>query len=204
MGDEWWIREALAGLGRSADPGEIARMLTAIETANGEGNRLDPPGIDTDPRLHRLVHMDVFRDAGLDAAMSDALYALDADPRFNVFACDTAATLQGLRQRGIAVAVISDIHFDLRPHFAKSGFQGLVDVFTLSFEKGVQKPDPLMFELTLTALGVEPSTALMVGDRSRPDGAAVEHGITTLLLPPLRDAHDARLHKVLALCDADI
>lgn len=60
-----------------------------------------------------------------------------------------------------------------------------------------------MFELTLTALDVEPSEALMVGDRSRPDGAAVENGITTLLLPPLRNAHEARLHKVLALCDAD-
>jgi FMN phosphatase YigB (HAD superfamily) len=98
---------------------------------------------------------------------------------------------------------VSDIHFDLRPLFARAGFEGLVDVFTLSFEKGVQKPDPLMFELTLTALGVEPSAALMVGDRSRPDGAAVENGITTSLLPPLRNVHEARLHKVLALCDAD-
>lgn len=204
MGHEWWIRNALVGLGRPADPGEVARILIAIETANGEDNRLDPPGIDTDSQLHHEVHMDVFRDAGLDSAMADALYALDADPRFNVFACDTSETLQGLRRRGIAIAVVSDIHFDLRPLFAKAGFEGLVDVFTLPFEKGVQKPDPLMFELTLTSLGVEPSAALMVGDRSRPDGAAVENGITTLLLPPLRNAHDARLHKVLALCDADI
>lgn len=42
----------------------------------------------------------------------------------------------------------------------------------------------------------------MVGDRSRPDGGAVERGITTLLIPPLDDPRDARLHKVLALCEA--
>jgi FMN phosphatase YigB (HAD superfamily) len=48
--------------------------------------------------------------------------------------------------------------------------------------------------------GVTSDEALMVGDRSRPDGAAVEQGITTLLLPPLRQAADCRLDKVLALC----
>jgi hypothetical protein len=39
----------------------------------------------------------------------------------------------------------------------------------------------------------------MVGDRSQPDGPAVEHGITTLLLPPLTHPGQRRLHHVLAL-----
>ena len=75
----------------------------------------------------------------------------------------------------------------------------LVGVFTLSFEQRVQKPDPLMFTGTLTALGCEPAHTLMVGDRPGLDGAAVEHGITTLLLPSLQDERDQRLHHVLAL-----
>ena len=45
-----------------------------------------------------------------------------------------------------------------------------------------------------------PDEALMVGDRSRPDGAAVELGIATLLLPPLDDPGERRLHHVTALC----
>jgi FMN phosphatase YigB (HAD superfamily) len=57
-----------------------------------------------------------------------------------------------------------------------------------------------MFTRTLDALGVGPEDALMVGDRSRPDGAAVESGIPTLLLPPLESVDDHRLHLVLALC----
>ncbi len=59
-----------------------------------------------------------------------------------------------------------------------------------------------MFTRTLQALGVDPAGALLVGDRSGPDGAAVEQGVTTLLLPPLRGAEDRRLHLVLALCPA--
>ena len=42
----------------------------------------------------------------------------------------------------------------------------------------------------------------MVGARSRPDGAAVESGFTTLLLPPLTSPGERRLHHALALCDA--
>jgi hypothetical protein len=40
----------------------------------------------------------------------------------------------------------------------------------------------------------------MVGDRSHPDGAAVEHGIATLLQPTLRDPQHRRLHLVAAFC----
>ena len=42
----------------------------------------------------------------------------------------------------------------------------------------------------------------MVGDRSASDGGAVEAGLTTLLLPPLRDVGERRLHRVLDLCPA--
>lgn len=40
----------------------------------------------------------------------------------------------------------------------------------------------------------------MVGDRATHDGAAVDNGIPTLLLPTLLDPTDERLHLVLALC----
>ena len=76
----------------------------------------------------------------------------------------------------------------------------LIEVFTLSFEQGVQKPDPRMFTRTLAALGADAATSLMVGDRSRPDGAAVEAGLTTLLLPPLTSTHNRRLHRVSMIC----
>ena len=64
------------------------------------------------------------------------------------------------------------------------------------------EPDPALFALTLSALGTTPGQTLMVGDRSASDGGAVEAGLTTLLLPPLRDVGEQRLHRVLDLCPA--
>jgi FMN phosphatase YigB (HAD superfamily) len=144
--------------------------------------------------------MAVFADAGLDDRLAQALYAIESDPRLNPFAEDVADTLPDRHHRGVRLAIVSDIHFDLRPAFDSAGLAEFIDVFTLSFEQGVQKPNPAMFLRTLDDLGVTSNEALMVGDRSRPDGAAVELGITTLLLPPLPQVSDRRLDKVLALC----
>ena len=129
-----------------------------------------------------------------------ALYAVESDVARNPFALDVAPTLTALREAGIATAIVSDIHVDLRPAFAAAGLDSLVSTYTLSFEQGVQKPDPVIFTRTLDALGVMAGDALMVGDRSRPDGGAVEVGITTLLLPPLYLVQECRLHNVLRLC----
>jgi FMN phosphatase YigB (HAD superfamily) len=197
--DAEWVERALALLGREPDGAVVEEVVAAIVRANGAADRLDAPGVDSDAALHHETYLGVFADAGLDPALAEALYAVESDPRHNPFALDVPETLEALRARGIRLAVISDIHVDLRPAFEAAGLGGLVDAFTLSFEQGVQKPDPLMFTRTLDELGVAAEDALMVGDRSRPDGAAVESGITTLLLPPLRDVTERRLHKVLSL-----
>jgi FMN phosphatase YigB (HAD superfamily) len=195
-----WIREALRSIGRAADPTVVEPVLAAIAAANGDEDRLDGPGVDSDPGLHHRTFMGVFADAGLDDKLAQALYAIESDPRDNPFADDVPETLAELHRRGVQLAVVSDIHFDLRPAFDSAGLLQFIDVFTLSCEQRVQKPNPAMFTRTLDALGVASDEALMVGDRSRPDGAAVEQGITTLLLPPLRQVADRRLDKVLALC----
>ena len=200
MTDVEWVERALTALGRRADRAAVDGIVSAIERANGPENRLDAPGVDCDAALHRRTYLDVLADAGLDAELAEGLYAVESEPRNNPFAGDVAGTFAALRERGIRIAVVSDIHVDLRPAFDAAALGGVVDVFPLSFEQGVQKPDPLMFTRTLDALGLAPAEALMVGDRSRPDGAAVEQGIPTLLLPPLRSVADRRLHLVLALC----
>jgi HAD superfamily hydrolase (TIGR01509 family) len=200
LSEREWIREALLSIGRPAAPADVEPVVTAIAAANGDDDRLDGPGVDSDPAVHHRTYMAVFADAGLDDALAQALYAIESDPGYNPFADDAGVTLTELHRRGLRLAVVSDIHVNLRPAFDSAGLAELIDVFTLSYEHGMQKPHPAMFTRTLEALGVPPDEALMVGDRSRPDGAAVELGITTLLLPPLRHAADRRLDKVLALC----
>ena len=194
-----WARHALHAVGRDSSDEQVRALVAALRSVDGIEDRLDCPGIDADADVHRQIYFEVFNDAGLDDDLARALYEVESDPSFNHFAQDAEATLRELQRRGIRVALASDIHFDVRPAFAAAGLSGLVDVFTLSFEHGVQKPDPLMFTWTLQALGCEPAETLMVGDRPGPDGAAVLQGITTLLLPPLADERHQRLHHVLAV-----
>jgi HAD superfamily hydrolase (TIGR01509 family) len=201
LSDREWVEAALREVGRHPAAGSVDDIVAAIRSASGDENRLDGPGVDSDAALHRRTYMSVFAEAGIERELAEALYTVESDPQHNAFAVDVAQTLEALSDDGFKIAVLSDVHFDLRPAFDAAGLLGLVDVFTLSYEQGVQKPDPLMFRRTLEALGVDAGDALMVGDRSRPDGSAVEEGITTLLLPPLRTVADRRLHKVLALCD---
>ncbi|WP_367137236.1 HAD family hydrolase [Saccharothrix sp. HUAS TT1] len=183
-----WVAEALRRIGRDAD--QAAEVVASLDPA-----RLDAPGVDADAALHRRTYYEGFRAAGLDDELADSLYAVESDPAVNPFAVDAAPTLRGLRDGGVRIGVLSDIHFDLRP-----AFDGLpVDSFVLSFEHGVVKPDPAIFRIALDDLGVAAEEALMVGDRATHDGAGVEAGMPTLLVPPLRDVDDARLHLVTRL-----
>jgi FMN phosphatase YigB (HAD superfamily) len=55
-----------------------------------------------------------------------------------------------LRTLGVKIALVSDIHFDLRADLANRGVADLFDAYVLSFEHGFQKPDPRMFRLAST------------------------------------------------------
>jgi FMN phosphatase YigB (HAD superfamily) len=186
-----WIRLALQRIGRG--PESAADVWAAIEGAAGDPDRLDAPGVDCDAGVHRAAYFEVFADAGIDEELAISLYAVESDPAHNPFALDAAPVLGAIARHGAKIAVVSDIHFDLRPAFEAAGMADVVDGYVLSFEHGVQKPDPAIFELALGYLGTGPEQTLMVGDRSGPDGGAVELGMPTLLLPPLVNVDQRRL-----------
>jgi len=100
------------------------------------------------------------------------------------------------KAHGCAIGVLSNIHVDIRPTFSQAGLDTFVDAFVLSGERGVQKPDPAIFELMLELLGTPAAHTLMVGDRASRDGVTVQVGMPTLLVPPLTDPHQRRLHIV--------
>ncbi|MEU4763265.1 HAD-IA family hydrolase [Actinosynnema sp. NPDC023794] len=183
-----WVAEALRRIGR--DTGRTAEVIASLDVAG-----LDAPGVDADAALHRESYYGAFRAAGLDQELADSLYAVESDPAFTPFAVDAGPTLRALREAGVRIGVLSDIHFDIRPAFADLP----VDSFVLSFEHGVVKPDPAIFRIALRELDTAPEETLMVGDRSTHDGAGVEAGLPTLLVPPLRDVDDARLDLVTSL-----
>lgn len=199
----WLVRTALVRLGRDSASPAVDAVLRHLRQA--DRGAVDSSGVDADARLHRRVHEEWFAAAGLDGELSRELYAVESDPSLNPFAADVGPLLRGLRGAGVKIGVLSDIHVDLRPVFAAqrnpdgSTWADLVDAWALSFELGVAKPDPEVFAIALERLGLPAEQVLMVGDRGAWDGAAVDVGMTTLLLPPLASPDEQRLHHVLSL-----
>ncbi|HUI05190.1 MAG TPA: HAD family hydrolase [Acidimicrobiales bacterium] len=155
--DEWWIEQALSGTNRTPGHGEIASLLDSLAAARAiprVAAMLRDADVSADQ--HRSSNLAWFDAAGLDAGLATALYELDFDRRCHPFARDVAAVLGPLRERGVRTAVVSDIHFDLRPEFEAAGMVDLVDSFMLSFEHGVCKPNPAIFRIALDLLGSSP------------------------------------------------
>ncbi|MGH3988202.1 MAG: HAD family hydrolase [Pseudonocardiaceae bacterium] len=201
--DRWLVRTALRSIGRDGSSSEADEVLKLLRAA--DSTAVDSSAIDTDPALHRAAFFSWFAEAGLDGPLSEALYAVESDVALNPFANDVGRLLRALRRAGVRVGILSDIHVDLRPAFARhhnadgSTWADLVDAWVLSFELGVAKPNPKIFAIALERLGLPAHEVLMVGDRGAWDGAAAEAGITTLILPPLRAVDEERLNRVLDL-----
>ncbi|GAA4623695.1 HAD family hydrolase [Cellulomonas oligotrophica] len=197
----WLVRTALARLGRDDDPAAVEVVLVRLRAADAA--RVESSAIDTDAGEHRAAYADWFRAAGIDDDLASAMYACESTPALNPFADDVGHLLGTLDAAEVRIGVLSDIHVDLRPTFAAHRlpdgrtWADVVAAWSLSFETGVAKPDPAAFEHALHLLGLPASRVLMVGDRGAWDGAAVDVGMTALILPPLRSPDDRRLHRVL-------
>jgi HAD superfamily hydrolase (TIGR01509 family) len=188
---EWWVATALERCGRHALPTDVAALCDALRVVGDSPEvRAGEATCDCSPEAHRAWSFDFFERAGLDDELASALYDLDLDPVAHDFYPDVAPTFDALHRAGLSIAVVSDIHFDLRPEFRAGGLDEFVDAYVLSYEHGMQKPDPRVFEFTLNLLGVDAADALMVGDRASHDGGAVACGIATLLLPAVATSDD--------------
>lgn len=140
---------------------------------------------DLEPHLHREAYLHVLRESGVADHQAEALYELLIDPASWTPYPDTATVLAALHRKGIRIAVVSNIAFDVRPAFARLGVLDVVDEFVLSFEVGAVKPNSEIFQTALTALGVPAQDALMVGDSEEADGGARALGCRFALVDPL-------------------
>jgi putative hydrolase of the HAD superfamily len=104
---------------------------------------------------------------------------------------DALALLRGVRQRGLAVGLVSnalDPGELMREDMALAGVADLVDFAVFSSELGIRKPHPGIYRHVLDGLGVAPSRALFVGDRVLEDVIGPARvGMRTCLATYLRD-----------------
>ncbi|WP_435603063.1 HAD family hydrolase [Streptomyces sp. bgisy130] len=189
---ESWLRAALAACGTAMTATEIAGRAAALERAGALPGASAPVEIpaalaglweirDRDARHHRAVYTGLARQVPLpEPELYDALY----DRHMTAAAWqpypDAAEVLAELHHRGVRTGVVSNIGWDLRPVLRDHGLDRYLDTCVLSYEHGIQKPDPQLFALACRELGLDPATVLMVGDDRTADGGATALGCSFL------------------------
>jgi HAD superfamily hydrolase (TIGR01549 family) len=182
--DRAWIRNSGASIGRDIDGNDAARILERLGTAERDPDIAAAlQRCDTSLEVHRDANLAWFRAAGLDDDLAVAIWSRDGHPDATYAFEDAFPVMAAVRAAGRGIAVVSDIHYDIRDHFRRHDLDQFVDTYVLSCEHGIQKPDAEMFTLALDALAVSADHALMIGDTPANDGAATNIGIPTLLLP---------------------
>ena len=198
---DWTRRSAGVTDGPQPTSADIHAMWDAARLRSRSAEEL-AKGRDKDAATHRACWVSLW--AELEArwpGVADALYEFETSAAGWSPYVDTEEVLRALKQREIPVVVVSDVPFDLRPIFAHYGLDSYVHSFVLSGEHGTIKPELELFRIALAAVGVDAADALMVGDNNVNDGAAIDVGIRTLLLPPATSGEPRGLWAVLDLVD---
>jgi putative hydrolase of the HAD superfamily len=179
-----WLRAVLDDVELALDEGELAEKAQALEEAGALPGGASPVRLpddmaplwevrDRSAELHRAAFTGLSRRVPLpDESLHDALYDRHMTPAAWEPYPDAAEVLRTLHERGIGVGVVSNIGWDLRPVFRAHGLDGYVDTYVLSYEHGIQKPDPRLFAAACAQLGAAPEEVLMVGDSRHADGGA--------------------------------
>jgi HAD superfamily hydrolase (TIGR01493 family) len=185
---EAWLRGALRQAGVEATGDEVAEYAARLHASGGQpGGHADVnvsaelaelwARRDLTPGDHRAAYSALVERAGLPwPGLVDALYDRHYAPEAWEAYPDTVAALTLLRERGIPVAVLSNIGWDLRTVFKHFNVDHLVAGYVLSYEVGVKKPDPRIFQLGCDVLGEDPADVLMVGDDPVADAGATAIG----------------------------
>jgi putative hydrolase of the HAD superfamily len=155
----------LAAIGRAPDAALTERFRAAYLPKMFEDGVIEE--VEYPAEVRRLL-----AEFGIEPGDDELLRFLEAEHAAwapaRELASTTHALLETLRERGLKLGLVSNaidppdlLHRDL----AELGVAQRLDVAVFSSEVGRRKPDPLIFERALEALGVAPENALFVGDK---------------------------------------
>ena len=209
-----WLTAVLDETGTVLPPAEVDRLTQELERAGALPGGTPPQAVpahlaelwatrDESAERHRAAYTGLARQVELpDPGLYDALYDRHMSPAAWQPYPDAADVLVALQQQGIRVGVISNIGWDLRPVVRSHGLDDAVDAYVLSYEHGIQKPDPALFRIACDALGTDPHDVLMVGDDRTADAGAAAIGCAVQFVDHLpADRRPDGLRPLLALLD---
>jgi HAD superfamily hydrolase (TIGR01509 family) len=195
------IVQESASLGHPIGADEASALWTAARDRSHTVEEM-AKGRDLGPEQHRACWLSLWSELERRVpGISDALYSYETTAAGWQLYPDVRGVLELLVERGVAMAVVSDTGWDLRPLFEVHDVGHFFTTFVMSYQHGVTKPSPILFRTACERLGVRPSQALMVGDNFRNDGGASDAGCRTLLLPLVPSGSERGLGAVLALVD---
>ncbi|GGM96986.1 HAD family hydrolase [Streptomyces fuscichromogenes] len=192
-----WLRAVVADAGLAVPVSELDACTARLEEFGAQPGGVPPRrvpthledlwrGRDLTAERHRAAFTALAQEARLPSAdLAAALYDRSQVSEAWQPYPDTEATLRALHERGVPIAVVSNIGWDMRPVFRDHGVDDLVDAYFLSFECEVEKPDPRIFQMACDRLGVAPANTLMVGDDRVTDIGAAALGCQIRLVDPL-------------------
>jgi len=132
--------------------------------------------------LHRVFDPDGFAPAAVEA-LARRLFGIFADPATYRLFEDSLPTLDGLRDRGIRLGIVSNWSPTLPRVLEGLGIARKVEAVLVSAIEGLEKPDPEIFRRALARIGASSSEAVHVGDDPRNDvEGARAAGIAGVLL----------------------
>jgi HAD superfamily hydrolase (TIGR01549 family) len=163
---------------------QLEQILTELEAGLSDPAVVEAQrGRDVSSAAHRHAFTTWYASASALAPYADALYAQLQAPEHWLPYADTEATLVSLREAGVALGVVSDVGWDLRPTFARHGLDRYFSAWVHSYEHDSEKPDPRLFRHACETLGVPEEETLMVGDHPAKDGGAAAAGLRAYVLP---------------------
>jgi HAD superfamily hydrolase (TIGR01509 family) len=112
----------------------------------------------------------------------------------------TAETLTRLKSRGLILGVVSNSDGRIESAFQQAGLESYFDFFIDSFNVGIEKPDPRIFQLAAQQARAAPQEAVYVGDLYSVDVVGARSaGLIPILYDPFElhpDADCVRIRSI--------
>lgn len=179
------VRELRRGWGIAVSEAEAGRALAAeirYYRAHQLEGRDESSLADLRLRCAGVLLENLPRAARERLTAAELLPAMMRSLRFRPFA-EVPAALERFRERGLALAVVSNWDISLPQVLADCGLAPLIDHVVSSAEVGAAKPSPAPFQRALELLGVEPPAVIHIGDEPDLDVAgATAAGMRPVLI----------------------
>ncbi len=140
-----------------ADPKEFRKEWHAIEYERSTGKYTIEEGLEI-----VLKKLGLYSEEMVQMAVSKRLGGLS--DTFSNIPEETFSMLEGLKKNGIKIGLMTNTFSDERDIIRESRLFPYFDVALISYEQGICKPEPEMYQRMIQQLGVIPEECVFVGD----------------------------------------